>query len=178
MPIANQTSNEVIQSVLEQLKLLGPKGHKMLEELQKSLTSHNSTPNSLPNESSTKTQAKTIETNENGKLSKENERIRRQIEIKTNLQEELSKDDSEDNLAEEVTLKPDGEADHHVKLDERTLFDRSNSEFWSSFSSSEEALLNCEGLILSLPLKPSRLCSVKTKEKFSEASFSNTITYT
>lgn len=57
--------------------------------------------------------------------------------------------------------------------------DRSNSEFWSSFSSSEEALLNCAGLILSLPLSPHKMCSKKANEKqFIEASAANTVTYT
>lgn len=40
---------------------------------------------------------------------------------------------------------PDGIADHHQVLNQSTINDRSNSEFWSSFSSSEEALLNCAG---------------------------------
>lgn len=44
---------------------------------------------------------------------------------------------------------PDGIADHHHILNHTTLNDRSNSEFWSSFSSSEEALLNCAGNICS-----------------------------
>lgn len=43
-----------------------------------------------------------------------------------------------------------------------TVNDTSNSEFWSSFSSSEERLLECDGLILSQPLIPSPLCCRKT----------------
>lgn len=75
--------------------------------------------------------------------------------------------------------QPDGIADHHHILNETTLNDRSNSEFWSSFSSSEEALLNCAGLILSLPLNPHLFCENHRNDKdFTEASAVNTVTYT
>lgn len=75
--------------------------------------------------------------------------------------------------------QPDGIADHHHVLNETTLNDRSNSEFWSSFSSSEEALLNCAGLILSLPLTPHQFCENSRNDKeFTEASAANTVTYT
>lgn len=74
---------------------------------------------------------------------------------------------------------PDGIADHHQVLNETTLNDRSNSEFWSSFSSSEEALLNCAGLILSLPLNPHRSCdpSRSGAADFDKASLANKVTY-
>lgn len=96
---------------------------------------------------------------------------------------------------------PDGIADHHHILNQTNLNDRSNSEFWSSFSSSEEALLNCagrsclknysgtiekiknfihfKGLILSLPLSPNGKCNATSNDQdFGTASRSNKITYT
>lgn len=73
---------------------------------------------------------------------------------------------------------PDGIADHHQIINETTLNDRSQSEFWSSFSSSEEALLNCAGLILSLPLNPHRSCEKhRSDDDFDAASLANRITY-
>lgn len=62
-------------------------------------------------------------------------------------------------------------------MNETTLDDRSNSEFWSSFSSSEERLLDCQGLILNLPLTPHRYCTPKYEQEHSVASFANTVTY-
>jgi len=56
--------------------------------------------------------------------------------------------------------------------------DRSHSEFWSSFSSSEEMLLECEGLLLSLPLAPHHKCLPPNKNPdYEEASHQNTVTY-
>lgn len=69
----------------------------------------------------------------------------------------------------------DGIADHRGTINETTVNDMSNSEFWSSFSSSEEALLNCAGLILNLPLTPHRKCEAHLNEK--ESYLDNTITY-
>lgn len=107
-------------------------------------------------------------------------RLRRDIVLKTIMEDELGSAANEDeNLAIEEGYEPDGIADHHRVLNQTTLFDRSNSEFWSSFSSSEEALLNCAGLILSLPLSPSGKCqSNSTQDDFMSASHTNTITYT
>lgn len=62
-------------------------------------------------------------------------------------------------------------------MNETTLNDRSNSEFWSSFSSSEERLLDCKGLILNLPLTPHRQCTPRHESEHTVASFANTITY-
>lgn len=74
---------------------------------------------------------------------------------------------------------PDGIADHHHVVNHTQMNDRSNSEFWSSFSSSEEALLNCAGLILSLPLSPNKYCESHSDDSsFIKASHANTITYT
>jgi len=56
--------------------------------------------------------------------------------------------------------------------------DRSHSEFWSSFSSSEEMLLECEGLLLSLPLAPHHKCLPPNKDPdYEAASHPNTVTY-
>lgn len=74
---------------------------------------------------------------------------------------------------------PDGIADHKGFLNEtNTDHDMSNSEFWSSFSSSEEALLNCEGLILNLPLTPHHNCRRDLTEQEAEETYmANSITY-
>lgn len=75
-------------------------------------------------------------------------------------------------------MVPDGIADDRGTINEITLNDRSNSEFWSSFSSSEEALLNCAGLILNLPLTPHIDCREDaTEQQMSDAYLANTITY-
>lgn len=76
-------------------------------------------------------------------------------------------------------LNPDGIADHHGNITEPdNPNDMSNSEFWSSFSSSEEALLNCAGLILNLPLTPHHKCSKHINEDEAEETYlANTVTY-
>ena len=74
-------------------------------------------------------------------------------------------------------LHPDEHAEDHATINETTLNDRSNSEFWSSFSSSEERLLECKGLILNLPLTPHRFCERNLEHHHSTASNANTITY-
>lgn len=74
-------------------------------------------------------------------------------------------------------LHPDGIAEDRGTVNETTLNDRSNSEFWSSFSSSEERLLDCKGLILNLPLTPHRQCTPRYESEHATASFANTVTY-
>ncbi|XP_031641099.1 uncharacterized protein LOC116352550 [Contarinia nasturtii] len=103
-------------------------------------------------------------------------RLKRQLD----LENELTADaDEGEDLGIEQGYVPDGIADHHHVLNQTNLNDRSNSEFWSSFSSSEEALLNCAGLILSLPLTPNGKCHNAAGENdFDKASQSNKITYT
>lgn len=95
------------------------------------------------------------------------------------LASELIDDDQEaDAGIEEIDLVPDGFADHHAVVNETDPLDMSNSEFWSSFSSSEEALLNCAGLVLNLPLTPSRLCNAsESEESLHKAGLHNTLTY-
>ncbi|CAG9135808.1 unnamed protein product [Plutella xylostella] len=70
------------------------------------------------------------------------------------LEQTLNEDDEARDYAGEEGLEPDGFAEHHTVVNETSPLDMSNSEFWSSFSSSEEALLECDGLILNLPLTP------------------------
>ncbi|XP_063897183.1 uncharacterized protein LOC110383125 isoform X3 [Helicoverpa armigera] len=92
------------------------------------------------------------------------------------LVKEFNENDEERNHAGEVDA--DGYADHHMVVNETTPLDMSNSEFWSSFSSSEEALLECEGLILNLPLTPHRHChrGASEDESFAAAK-ANALTY-
>ncbi|KAL1462724.1 hypothetical protein WDU94_014537, partial [Cyamophila willieti] len=67
----------------------------------------------------------------------------------------------EENVAEELGVSR--KMEHGIKyirgrVNETTPNDSSKSEFWSSFSSSEERLMECEGLLLNLPLTPHRHC--------------------
>lgn len=90
----------------------------------------------------------------------------------------LNEEEEDKDLAQEEGFIPDGIADHHATLNETTLNDMSNSEFWSSFSSSEEALLNCAGLILNLPLTPHTHCRKDLSDQEIEAAYlANKITY-
>jgi peptidyl-prolyl cis-trans isomerase SDCCAG10 len=56
-------------------------------------------------------------------------------------------------------LMPDGIADTRGHLSENKTGDGSHEEEWSSFSSSEETLMQCEGLLLYLPLTARASCS-------------------
>ncbi|KAL4713717.1 hypothetical protein ACJJTC_004248 [Scirpophaga incertulas] len=94
------------------------------------------------------------------------------------LRKELNEDDEARDYAAEEGLQPDGYAEHHEQVNETTAFDMSNSEFWSSFSSSEEALLECDGLILNLPLTPHSACHAKSSDDQSfAAAKANALTY-
>ncbi|KAF7268423.1 hypothetical protein GWI33_018433 [Rhynchophorus ferrugineus] len=108
----------------------------------------------------------------------DNRRRRRSI---TAAMADFNKDDVDNDkgLEEGFVPKPDGIADHRDTINETdTDHDMSNSEFWSSFSSSEEALLNCEGLILNLPLTPHHNCHRDLTDKEAEETYlANSITY-
>ncbi|KAJ3665389.1 hypothetical protein Zmor_000886 [Zophobas morio] len=105
-------------------------------------------------------------------------RRKREIVISNAMRSNFTEDDSEHDLGLEEDFTPDGIADHRGTINETTLNDYSNSEFWSSFSSSEEALLNCAGLILNLPLTPHHNCGPHlTEEQAEETYLANTITY-
>lgn len=69
-------------------------------------------------------------------------------------------------------------ADVHGTIKQNKSADQSKSEFWSSFSSSEERLLECKGLLVSLPLIPNHMCDQKfNKNSFDEVSGLNSISY-
>lgn len=172
-----ESSSEILASLIKKMKKLGPKGKKLIEMLQREAElSHDDPDNST--DSTTAPSATSA-----GPVSEERIesilRNRRDVIMKTALSIELNADDETENLAKEEGFVPDGHADHHQRLNQTTLNDRSDSEIWSSFSSSEEALLECPGLIMSLPLTPSRTCQrgkgdVQLREEFSP----NTITFT
>ncbi|GLG97423.1 Uncharacterized protein GBIM_04188 [Gryllus bimaculatus] len=87
-----------------------------------------------------------------------------------------SADDEKDNVALEMYCT----ANHHERVNETEAgdLDSSNSEFWSSFSSSEEALLSCTGLVLNLPLHPHHQCTPTADPgRLHAASTRNTLTY-
>ncbi|XP_066956529.1 uncharacterized protein [Macrobrachium rosenbergii] len=56
---------------------------------------------------------------------------------------------------------PEGLKFERGKFNQTTLNDRSNEEHRSSYSSSEEALASCDGVIFTLPLVPFRNCHFK-----------------
>ncbi|XP_028171121.1 uncharacterized protein LOC114360583 [Ostrinia furnacalis] len=111
--------------------------------------------------------------------AREEARAKRELMLgQVDLKKELNEDDEARDYAAEEGLNPDGEALHHEQLNETTPYDMSNSEFWSSFSSSEEALLECEGLILNLPLTPHSTCRADASdEETLAASRANALTY-
>ncbi|VVC29154.1 Domain of unknown function DUF4792,Domain of unknown function DUF4793 [Cinara cedri] len=101
-----------------------------------------------------------------------------------NLSRNLFKHDQQNDAAieEADALSPDGIAQVRGKVTDNNthdmLKDRSHSEFWSSFSSSEEMLLECEGLLLSLPLAPHHKCLPPNKQPdYEAASHLNTVNY-
>ncbi|KAG8234861.1 hypothetical protein J437_LFUL013363 [Ladona fulva] len=74
--------------------------------------------------------------------------------------EEIKATDEEwEGLEEGHVPNPDGIADDRGTFDHWDPNDRSRSEFWSSFSSSEESLLVCDGLVLYMPLTPHLNCN-------------------
>lgn len=178
------SSAEVLQSVLAKLKKLGPRGRKLWEQLRKEakLSEEEGEKDQNVNNNSTETQTEepsgTVGPVGNDRIASIL-RKRRDLIMKTALSVELNSDDETENLAKEQGFVPDGHADHHHILNETTANDRSDSEIWSSFSSSEEALLECPGLIMSLPLTPSRSCERRKDDASLREEFSpNTITFT
>lgn len=182
---APESSHEILASLMQKMKKLGPRGRKILELLQREAdlsqsdisnsTENSRTPPSSPPPSVVNTTANPVSEEKIARVL----RNRRDLILKTAMSIELNSDDEGENLAQEEGFVPDGHADHHQKLNGKTDNDRSDSEFWSSFSSSEEALLECPGLIMSLPLTPSSKCErgqgdVQLREEFSP----NTITFT
>lgn len=141
--------------MLRKLKMLGPKGERVLEMLKNvDRAKLNETKlESMVAEAAVASEQHQQQAAGVGKLESSRAealiRQKRDIILKTVLSHELNnEEDEKENLAIEEGYSPDGIADHHHVLNQTTLNDRSNSEFWSSFSSSEEALLNCAGWLL------------------------------
>lgn len=156
-------SEELFMELSKKLDSLGDKQHRLLQRLNS---------RTFPNPIDSK--------QKNNKINQDQSRKRRKRDIilSSAIMDHLNEDDEEGNAGIEEEFKADGIADHHGSINETTLNDRSSSEFWSSFSSSEEALLNCEGLILNLPLTPHTKCDPhKNDAEFEEASLANKITY-
>lgn len=192
------TSGEVYDEILSKLEKLGDKKKEVLDRLQDKLEDEAlfnddnvvEEPKRSSKESSvlleklkklgvsqgqeTQKEEKTATAEEGGKT-----RRKRQISFGRHLHNQLNKDDEEaDTAKEEDTLVPDGIADVRGTVNETTAQDTSNSEFWSSFSSSEERLLECEGLLLNLPLTPHRKCEAhRPEDQLAAAAGPNTVTY-
>ncbi|KAB0803475.1 hypothetical protein PPYR_00445 [Photinus pyralis] len=148
-------SDELYMELSKKLDSLGDKQHKILQKLNE--------------------RAAGLSPLDKGQIRG---RRKREITISSAMHDMLNADDDEGNIAIEEGFQVDGIADHHGEINETTLNDRSSSEFWSSFSSSEEALLNCEGLVLNLPLTPHMRCNAHlSEESFDEASSTNKVTY-
>ncbi|XP_076234864.1 uncharacterized protein LOC143179487 isoform X2 [Calliopsis andreniformis] len=165
------TSAEVMQDVLGKINSLGYRGKKILRRLMDEIEKKG------PEAGSLRRVVNETMNDENLSAS-EKKRRRRDLILSSPLHKELTEEDEERDVGvEEGIMHPDGIAEDRGTVNETTLNDRSNSEFWSSFSSSEEQLLNCQGLILNLPLTPHRQCTPKHENEHSTASFANTVTY-
>lgn len=188
-------SEEVLHDTLQKLYKLGSKGETVLNKLNKHFRNETAkdklfeeTPLNMKGRTYVKPQIKYSD-------NIDSVRQRRDLIIST-IAEKLNKHDEENDVAAEIVSAaniffttfwitnfvqgfiPDGIADHRGTINETTLNDKSNSEFWSSFSSSEEALLNCAGLILNLPLTPHKQCVANlSEENISGAYLENTVTY-
>lgn len=165
-------SSEVYEDVLRKINGLGNRGRKVIEKLIDHLNNTEITSTNLTDVLNNVVMNSTL-------TDIEKTRIKRQLILSTPLASILSNDqDDDENIASERDdLNPDGIAEDRGTVNESTLNDRSNSEFWSSFSSSEERLLECKGLILNLPLTPNHLCDKKFDKQHTTASMANTITY-
>lgn len=164
-------SAEVFQDVLRKISSLGDRGKQMLRKLMDEIDARGTEGDAL--------RRLVNETMNDKKLSSEaKKRRKRDLVLSSPLYKDLMQDDEEgDTEIEEGMLHPDGIAEDRGTVNETTLYDRSNSEFWSSFSSSEERLLECKGLILNLPLTPHRHCTPRHESQHSAASIANTVTY-
>lgn len=184
-----EDSEELFQDVLNKLKKMGSRGQQVLEKLNQQMQEHdNEDVRNILSEVLQKEQDDQVIATKGRQWTKdrvryednieENNRKKRQIDISSPLEELLNEHDEKGDAAIEEGFEPDGIADHRGRINEATLDDKSNSEYWSSFSSSEEALLNCAGLILNLPLTPSMYCDRHRDNEFvANASLQNTVTY-
>ncbi|XP_018328412.1 uncharacterized protein LOC108739157 [Agrilus planipennis] len=144
-------SDEIIDELYRRLGSLGTKKYHALEKLNQRVIKKK-----LEDENSKSTVHK-----------------RRKKDLDS-LMSELTLHDEQRDLGIEEEVDVDGII--KGRINETTPNDMSNSEIWSSFSSSEEALLNCSGLILNLPLTPHTQCSKNSKDIY-DAYLTNTITY-
>ncbi|KPI98599.1 hypothetical protein RR46_04572 [Papilio xuthus] len=194
------SSKEVFEDVLKQLQALGDRGKKVLYRLHKtmgvdyqekqalnrSLIMSKVTGSDEELDRLRKVLVEAIDEEKNKSQrqqrrrdTREEARARRDLMLaQIELKKELNEDDEARNTAQEDVdegLSPDGYAEDHSQVNETTAFDMSNSEFWSSFSSSEEALLECEGLLLNLPLTPHPACT--SNQHHPDAATPNALTY-
>ncbi|EZA60903.1 hypothetical protein X777_13105 [Ooceraea biroi] len=163
------SSAEVFEDVLEKISSLGDRGKKILQKLMDEIDARGVARDNALKRLVNETMNKTLS-------STDKQRKRRDLTLKM-LHDELMEEDDGDAPLEEGMLHPDGIAEDRGTVNETTLNDRSNSEFWSSFSSSEERLLECKGLILNLPLTPHHYCIPGMESRHSKASFANAVTY-
>ncbi|XP_045460887.1 uncharacterized protein LOC123671206 [Harmonia axyridis] len=144
----NITSEEMVEDILLKLEKLGAKSKNIMDKLNKKYNT-----------------------------AKHGTKRKREIFLET-ASDLTHPTEEHENIAIEEGFQPDGIADHRGRVLEMETNDMSNSEFWSSFSSSEEALLSCTGLILNLPLTPHHKCSSDlTNEEAEETYLMNTISY-
>lgn len=190
----SESSIEVYEEVLKKLKSLGDRGNRVLQKLHQAME--------ITSNKVKSTEELHKDLDELDRLSqvlieaideerRRPERTQKRHEARMNAKvkrdlflggkdfvRELNEDDEARDFAAEEGVQSDGYAEHHERVNETTGFDMSNSEFWSSFSSSEEALLECEGLILNLPLTPHSLCAPGVTEVDREkAAQRNAVTY-
>ncbi|XP_014478804.1 PREDICTED: uncharacterized protein LOC106746578 [Dinoponera quadriceps] len=164
-------SAEMFQDVLRKISSLGSRGRQMLRKLMDEIDAQG-----VEGEALRRLVNETM--NDERLTSEAKHRRRRDLVLSSPLYRDLTWEDEDgDAPLEEGMLNPDGIAEHRGTVNETDLNDRSNSEFWSSFSSSEERLLECKGLILNLPLTPHRQCTPKHESRHVTASFANTVTY-
>ncbi|XP_063547122.1 uncharacterized protein LOC134754711 isoform X2 [Cydia strobilella] len=192
------SSREVFENILHQLQGLGSRGTRVLKRLHKTMGVDYPQQGHVANimgavkgsdeeldhlrkvlveaidEENTRPQRRQKRHNAREEARAKRDLMLGQIEI----QKEFNEDDEARNNAAEEDVQPDGYADHHEVINETTPFDMSNSEYWSSFSSSEERLLQCDGLILNLPMTPHRSCMKNADETQSAtAAKANALTY-
>lgn len=192
-------SKEVFEDVLHRLQALGDKGKRVLIKLHKTMgVEYQEKATSKPKpdimsvvtgsgEELDRLRKVLVEAIDEEKNRSQREQKRRDAAEEArkkresmlpqiDLVKELNENDEERNHAGEVDV--DGYADHHMLVNLTSPLDMSNSEFWSSFSSSEEALLECEGLILNLPLTPHKHCHKGASEADGfDAAKANALTY-
>lgn len=192
------SSREVFENILHQLQSLGPRGTKVLKRLHKTMgvdyTQQGHVANIMgavkgSDKELDRLRKVLVEAIDEEKTrpqrrqkrheAREEARAKRDLMLgQIEIQKDFNEDDEARNNAAEEDVQPDGYADRHEVINETTPFDMSNSEYWSSFSSSEERLLQCDGLILNLPMTPHRSCMKNANEAQSAtAAKANALTY-